>query len=359
MKKAPSIALLATVLSLMLAGCSFISESEPTPEPEAPAQEETAVAPVKTGVIVDYGNLSIIVPEEWGITDLGAGGMYIYPSYYGLLFIAEDTTPTQGIDNADYYADIIADIEASGMFSVDDSFDRFWVGQADVFRSAYSYSTGEANLEGWMEIVFYGGRAYRVMFAVSEDIVSSKESEILEVLDSLEVHDYAPLTDPYVASAPESEVAPEPEQGADGATPSQANALATANSYLNFIPFSRTGLIEQLQYEGYSYDDAVYAVDHCGADWMAQAEGKARSYVNSIPFSRAGLIEQLEYEGFTFEEAVYGADHCGADWFEQAALKAKSYLQVFDFSHDALVDQLEYEGFTSDQAEYGVTAAGL
>jgi protein of unknown function DUF1535 len=75
-------------------------------------------------------------------------------------------------------------------------------------------------------------------------------------------------------------------------------------------------------------------------------------------FSYTGLVDQLTYEGFTSEQAVYGADHCGADWNEQAALKAASYLDMSAFSREGLIDQLEYEGFTHDQAVYGVTQNG-
>lgn len=74
------------------------------------------------------------------------------------------------------------------------------------------------------------------------------------------------------------------------------------------MAFSYSGLIEQLEYEGYSTEEATYAVDNCGADWKEQAAKKAEEYLNSMSFSKSGLIEQLEYEGFTHEQAVYGAD---------------------------------------------------
>lgn len=89
---------------------------------------------------------------------------------------------------------------------------------------------------------------------------------------------------------------------------SKQNALRQANSYLNAMAFSYSGLIEQLEYEGYSTEDATYAADNCVADWLEQAAKKAEEYLNSMPFSKSGLIEQLEYEGFTHEQAVYGAD---------------------------------------------------
>lgn len=94
-------------------------------------------------------------------------------------------------------------------------------------------------------------------------------------------------------------------------TMGQRNALAKAASYLDFTAFSFSGLVEQLEYEGFSHDDAVFAVENCGADWNEQAAKKAQSYLDFMSFSRSGLIEQLVYEGFTQEQAEYGATAVG------------------------------------------------
>lgn len=85
---------------------------------------------------------------------------------------------------------------------------------------------------------------------------------------------------------------------------------------------------------------------------------KAESYLKFTAFSRIGLIGQLEYEGFSNSEAVYAVDHISVNWNEQAAKKAKQYLDFTSFSRQGLIDQLIYEGFTSSQAEYGVKAVG-
>lgn len=146
---------------------------------------------------------------------------------------------------------------------------------------------------------------------------------------------------------------------ASGETIGQRNALRSAQSYLQVMAFSREGLIEQLEYEQFSHEDAVYAVDHCGADWNEQALECAKSYLNTTAFSYQGLVDQLEYEGFTSEQARYGVDRCGADWNEQAAKSAASYLRVSSFSRESLIAQLEYEGFTHEQAVYGVEANGF
>lgn len=88
------------------------------------------------------------------------------------------------------------------------------------------------------------------------------------------------------------------------------------------------------------------------------ALSKAGDYLAISGFSHDGLISQLEFEGFSTEEATYAADNCGADWNEQAAKKAQEYLDVSSFSRSGLIDQLKFEGFTDEQAEYGVTAVG-
>ena len=91
----------------------------------------------------------------------------------------------------------------------------------------------------------------------------------------------------------------------------QENAERSAKSYLSFAGFSRQGLIEQLEYEEYSTDDATAAVDSLDVDWMAEAVESAESYLEFSGFSCDGLIGQLEYEGFTAAQAEHGASQTG------------------------------------------------
>ena len=164
--------------------------------------------------------------------------------------------------------------------------------------------------------------------------------------------------DPEPASpAPEPEVAEQEPERPDE-TVAQANARETAASYLSFSGFSRTGLIDQLEFEGFTTEEATYGVDAVGVDWNEQALRSAESYLDFSAFSRTGLIDQLEFEGFTTEEATYGVDQVGADWNEQAGLSAQSYLDFSSFSRQGLIDQLIFEGFTQAEAEYGVAQVG-
>lgn len=85
---------------------------------------------------------------------------------------------------------------------------------------------------------------------------------------------------------------------------------------------------------------------------------QAKSYLAYSGFSRAGLIGQLEYEGYSTEDATFGADNAGADWNAEAAEKAKSYLEYSSFSRQGLYDQMAYEEFTPEQIEFALAAVG-
>lgn len=145
----------------------------------------------------------------------------------------------------------------------------------------------------------------------------------------------------------------------DEYTVNQRNAIRKAETYLSVMPFSRSGLIAQLKYEGFETADATFGVDNVGANWVVQAELKAAQYLNLMAFSRSGLITQLKTEGFTELEATTGVDNIEVDWFIQAELKAAQYLKIMPFSKSGLVAQLVAEGFTEEEAEHGVDSTGL
>ena len=175
-------------------------------------------------------------------------------------------------------------------------------------------------------------------------------SEIVKESDTTPVDVKIPSAEQTVAETPEEE--------GENVTMGMKNALGSAKAYLNFTAFSYEGLIAQLEFEQYSYEEAVYAVDNCDADWNEQALKSAKNYLNFSAFSYDGLIKQLEFEKFTSEQAKYGADNCNADWNEQAVKAAKNYLDLMSFSREGLIDQLIFEGYTYEQAVYGVEQNG-
>lgn len=142
-------------------------------------------------------------------------------------------------------------------------------------------------------------------------------------------------------------------------TIAQQNAIGRAESYLRFTSFSRTSLIDQLEYEKFETSDAAYAVDSLDIDFHTQAVLKAASYLEFAPFSRLGLIDQLEYEGFTTDQAVHGTDSQGTDYYKQAELQAAQYLEIIAFSCLGLIDQLKFEKFTNAEAVHGANSTGL
>jgi hypothetical protein len=107
-----------------------------------------------------------------------------------------------------------------------------------------------------------------------------------------------------------------------------------------------------------SYEQPVTSATPTIAPGKWNAERKAEAYLSMGGFSRSGLIKQLEFEGFSAEDSTYAVDNLTVNWDDQAAMKAKAYLGMMGFSHSGLVKQLEFDGFTPEQAQYGASAAG-
>ena len=165
-------------------------------------------------------------------------------------------------------------------------------------------------------------------------------------------------SDGMVGNWTRTKLANNPIAKAPTATMGELNALSSAKSYLRYMEFSYTGLIKQLEYEGYSTQEATYAANNCGANWYEQALEQAKDYLSYSAFSYTGLVEQLEFEGYTNAEATYAVNNCGANWMEQALKKAKSYLSYSAFSYTGLIEQLEFEDFTTAEATYGANNCG-
>ncbi|MEC3953130.1 Ltp family lipoprotein [Nocardia sp. CDC153] len=109
-------------------------------------------------------------------------------------------------------------------------------------------------------------------------------------------------------AAPVSPLAVEFSPAKQDITSSQRNAIQSAQQYLDYSAFSRSGLIHQLEYEGFSTEDATFAVDSLNVDWNEQAAKCAKQYLDYTSFSRSGLIDQLVYDGFTRAQAEYGVN---------------------------------------------------
>lgn len=223
---------------------------------------------------------------------------------------------------------------------------------ANYFKNIYGESNGEydADYDG------YNSKSWN-------DI--SDKYDILLMYSDLSSIDLGQQTNVYFFT--KSEINNDPSQNTETTTTTskqsnsslgEQNALKRAKEYLNYSSFSYDGLVEQLEFEGYTHSEAVYAADNCGANWNSQASDKAKEYLKYSAFSYSGLVEQLEFEGYSHSDAIDAVNNCGADWNEQAAKKAKQYLEYSSFSRTGLIEQLEFEGFTHSQAVYGAEQNG-
>ncbi len=192
---------------------------------------------------------------------------------------------------------------------------------------------------GYICTIYFGTKSV-------DGLSSLDKNSIAAVLDTVILEDDVPTTAQIT----------EPPTTKPNISKGQENALKQAKSYISHSAFSYNELIEQLEYEKYSHDEAVYGADNCGADWNAEALEQATSYISHSAFSYSELYDQLIYGQFTSEQAQYGVDNCGADWNAEAVEQAESYLSHSSFSREELYDQLIYEGFTPEQAEHGVSA---
>lgn len=152
------------------------------------------------------------------------------------------------------------------------------------------------------------------IFGPKEDPATTNEAAAvdagsLDAAPSPTVQLPSPTTEPEAA---ETEApSPTPTKDEPEITLAQENAIESAQGYLDYTSFSRSGLIGQLEYEGYTTKDATFAVDYLDVNWNQQAAKKAQEYLDYSSFSRTGLIDQLIYEGFTRDQAIFGVDAVG------------------------------------------------
>ena len=316
--------LLSAIMALALVGCnetetnkSVSGASSKAAEPakslvdeEASASSDSAESNVSKKS--EYG-VTYYVPSAW-IEQPSDSGTFYYPeqsvsSVNEIVFTSysdiSTSTPSETVTVLDAYAD--------GMGEGDDvtGFEKesCTVAGVDARKLTYRLCVDEAEYDV-VSYVFPVGRdgVFSMSFASSgkADIDYSLYYDL--ILDTIELPDVesdaesADSTDTNKATSTKEEEAQD-----DSLTTEQSSALQKADDYLSISAFSHDGLVDQLEYEGFSTEDATYAADNCGADWNEQAAKKAQDYRDMQAFSHKGLVDQLEYEGFTAEQAEYGA----------------------------------------------------
>lgn len=169
-------------------------------------------------------------------------------------------------------------------------------------------------------LVLFGACAAAIDEVLNEEEFSSSENgqEVVEKVEPVEeevedvVEDVEEEVEDIVEEEPEEELEEEPEEEPEEEmTLSQKNAIKKAESYISFTAFSYKGLIEQLEFEGFSKEDATFGVENINVNWYEQAVLKGESYLDFTSFSRSGLIDQLKFEGFTEDQAVHAVNEIG------------------------------------------------
>lgn len=210
------------------------------------------------------------------------------------------------------------------LVTVEDLQNSTWAGISDTLYEEFYFSGRSVIFTGYILDRADKPTVSEAVFSIVEDklILYFEKTDYTNVLD-LTMEDGVPVISvkypeedtarvyrkiDETNSIPVITVPTQPPKENENVSFGMTNALQTANNYLAVMPFSHSGLIEQLEFEGFSYSEATYAVENCGADWYEQAAKKAKQYLEIMAFSRSGLIEQLEFDGFTYEQAAYGVD---------------------------------------------------
>lgn len=307
-----------------------------------------------TNIDVVFAGYTLSIPSVWTNSTTSQDLEYYYAETGDSVVMLQLNRVDSPIATADEFSEIDEDFIASFGESFDtftnESTDLIKVAGNDSLQFSFTGSTSGIEFDGKFTLLIDEGNHDLIGIGFMQSKLSeySYWDDYDSILESISCN---------VEKVPVPKESASVKEQSD-TTLEQKNALSKAKDYLNYSFFSYTGLIEQLEFDGFTTEDATYAADNCNADWYEQAAQKAKDYLDFSSFSYSGLIEQLEFEGFTNDEATKAADSCGADWNEQAAQKARDYLDFSSFSRSDLIEQLEFEGFTKKQAEYGVKAVG-
>ena len=108
---------------------------------------------------------------------------------------------------------------------------------------------------------------------IANQVESNNEDNTELAQETKEVQEPERTEEPQEVGEPVEPVVTDEEETTG--TLSQKNAVRKAKDYLSIMAFSKSGLIEQLEFEGFSNEDATYAVNQVDVDWKEQAVKKA------------------------------------------------------------------------------------
>ncbi|MBS7008408.1 Ltp family lipoprotein [Anaerostipes sp.] len=306
MKKRLLTSILTVMMLLLLVGCKS-SVNTANNEDKDPYENYKQIE-------TSYG-LKYKVPKKWKISDsntetdayyykkeIGSGDGMLYVNYSDFEGDVTDDTIFEslagGIKKSDHYKD-------------DFKSEYTEINKIPLMRFYYNMDTNNETFK--VKAIIFNCKNGYVLISMTSLPNSNYDSYFKKITHSIsldEIENSESSTEsPTTTTEPTTEeITTEDTTEAYTPTTGEENALSKAYSYLNTMAFSKSGLIEQLEYEGFTKKEAKYAANNCGANWKEQAVKKAEQYLKNQSFSKSGLIEQLEYEGFTPKQARYGVN---------------------------------------------------
>ena len=147
---------------------------------------------------------------------------------------------------------------------------------------------------------------------VSDGVKSDNTNKEITKVEATQEPIATPEVTPAPTETPEERVEREIREFRDSLPIEKRSAIEMAQSYLSTMPFSPSGLYDQLLFEGFSEEDSQFAIDHLIVDWDEMCYETAVNYVTNIGgFSKKSLIHQLEYDGFTKKQAKKAVKRLG------------------------------------------------
>ena len=147
---------------------------------------------------------------------------------------------------------------------------------------------------------------------VSDGVKSDNTNKEVTKVEATQEPIATPEVTPVPTETPEERVEREIREFRDSLPIEKRSAIEMAQSYLLTMPFSPSGLYDQLLYEGFSEEDSQFAIDHLIVDWDEMCYETAVSYITNVGgFSKKSLIHQLVYDGFTKKQAKKAVKRLG------------------------------------------------
>lgn len=228
------------------------------------------------------GNMSYKVPDTWKYSDYDDGN-YHYDSKNNLLTVYVSECDEEineefsdgfinGLVNADGMSNATEISKDFTYICSEEALHYIYtceVSNNDMYMNVYAFSK-DGYLYGFL-FGSFGNKQSNEFNITEKDIINSIRFDIVSKYTKPTSEE--PTTAEPTTQKPTEKPTEKPkekttekvtEKPVDTISVSKANALKSAKSYLEYSAFSYNGLIEQLEYEGFTHEQAVYGVEQNG-----------------------------------------------------------------------------------------------